>query len=145
MIVLFPDLPKFRKKVALVDGAFDPLHAGHIAYFQAALKLGLPLLVNIAPDSYTGRKHKIFIPASQRAIILDALKPITYVHVSQVTTAEVLQQLQPSYYVKGKDWENKLPEQEVQICSDLKIKIRYLDTILDSSSEVLKRFSNQEK
>jgi len=27
-------------KIVLVTGGFDPLHSGHIAYFQAAKKLG---------------------------------------------------------------------------------------------------------
>jgi len=28
------------KKIVLVTGGFDPLHSGHIEYFEAAKKLG---------------------------------------------------------------------------------------------------------
>ena len=43
MILTFEDLPKFRGSVSMVDGAFDPLHAGHVEYFRAAAELGRPL------------------------------------------------------------------------------------------------------
>ena len=52
MIVAFEDLAAYRGKVAMVDGAFDPLHAGHIEYFERAAGLGLPLLCNLASDRY---------------------------------------------------------------------------------------------
>jgi len=32
------------KRVVLVSGGFDPLHSGHIEYFEAAKKLGIFLL-----------------------------------------------------------------------------------------------------
>ncbi|MEY3358669.1 MAG: Cytidylyltransferase-like, partial [Actinomycetota bacterium] len=46
MIVAWNDLPNLAGKVAMVDGSFDPLHEGHIAYFSAAAELGWPLLCN---------------------------------------------------------------------------------------------------
>ena len=36
MILSFEQLVDYRGEVAMVDGAFDPLHHGHIAYFKAA-------------------------------------------------------------------------------------------------------------
>ena len=57
MIVGYRDLRKYRKKVAMVDGAFDPLHHGHVEYFNRAREVGGALLCNIAPDSYTSAKH----------------------------------------------------------------------------------------
>jgi D-beta-D-heptose 7-phosphate kinase/D-beta-D-heptose 1-phosphate adenosyltransferase len=29
-----------EKKIVLVSGGFDPLHSGHLAYFEAAKQLG---------------------------------------------------------------------------------------------------------
>ena len=34
-----------EKKIVLVSGGFDPLHSGHLAYFEAAKKLGDELWV----------------------------------------------------------------------------------------------------
>src|SRR6266508_2354024 len=80
MIVAFEDLAAYRGKVAMVDGAFDPLHAGHIAYFAEAAGLGVPVLCNVAPDKYVEGKHFPFLPQKERAGVIDALKPISYVH-----------------------------------------------------------------
>ena len=72
MIVGYKDLRQYRKMVAMVDGAFDPLHQGHIEYFTHAREVGGALLCNIAPDSYTSAKHAPLLPAPQRAVVIDA-------------------------------------------------------------------------
>ena len=53
MILRFDELREYRHKVAMVDGAFDPLHKGHIEYFRAAVDaVDVPLLCNVASDRY---------------------------------------------------------------------------------------------
>jgi hypothetical protein len=42
VILDFDQLAAYRGTVAMVDGAFDPLHRGHIEYFRAARERGLP-------------------------------------------------------------------------------------------------------
>ena len=37
-------------KVSIVSGGFDPLHSGHIAYLEAAAKLGDELWVFLNSD-----------------------------------------------------------------------------------------------
>ena len=140
MIIAFDDLAAHRGSVAMVDGAFDPLHAGHIAYFAEAAELGRPVLCNVAPDKYVEGKHFPFLPQSERARLIDALKPIAYVHANLFDTEAVLRELRPQYYVKGKDWEGKLPEEQVAICKEAGTEIVYLDTVRDSSTAVLRRF-----
>ena len=50
-------------KIVLVSGGFDPLHSGHIAYFQAAKKLGDKLVVALNSDEWLIRKKgKAFMP-----------------------------------------------------------------------------------
>src|SRR5688572_29941739 len=140
MIVGYKELRQYRKKVAMVDGAFDPLHHGHIEYFARARELSGALLCNIAPDSYTVAKHPTLLPAAQRAVVIDALRPIDYTHVSPVDTETVLRELQPTHYIKGKDWEGRLPPEQVRICDKEGIQIVYLDTVRDSSTQLLKTF-----
>jgi cytidyltransferase-like protein len=141
MIVTFGELPAYRGVVAMVDGAFDPLHRGHIEYFRAATEsLGVPLLCNVASDAYVRTKHPPLLPEDQRAAIVDAIRYISYTHINQYDTETVLQELRPKYYVKGKDWEGRLPPDQVRICAEHGIGIVYLDTVLDSSSRILEQF-----
>ena len=50
-------------KIILVTGGFDPLHSGHIKYFQSAKKLGDKLIVGVNSDAWlTRKKGKPFMP-----------------------------------------------------------------------------------
>ena len=122
----------------MVDGSFDPLHPGHLAYFRAARSLGYPLLCNICPDSETVKKHPILLPAADRAEILSSIDGLTYVHVSDVPTVEVLRELRPKFYAKGPDWKGRLPDEQVTACSNHGIGIVYTKTALASSTAILR-------
>ena len=138
MIVTFDQLKDYRKKVAMVDGAFDPLHRGHIEYFRAAAEqLDVPLLCNVASDRYVWTKHPPLLPEEQRAAIVDAIRFINYTHINQFDTETILRELQPKYYVKGKDWDGRLPAEQVKICREHGIEVVYLDTVFDSSTRIL--------
>ena len=145
MILTFEQLKEHRQQVAMVDGAFDPLHRGHIEYFRAAAEqLGAPLLCNVASDRYVRSKHPPLLPEDQRAAIVDAIRYIAYTHVNQFDTETILRELQPKYYVKGRDWEGRLPPDQVKICREYSIQVVYLDTVLDSSSRILKTYTEQQ-
>jgi hypothetical protein len=61
-----------------------------------------------------------------------------------IDTETVLRQLQPRYYVKGSDWRARgLPAEQIEICREHGIEIVYLDTVLDSSSRILKDYCAQ--
>lgn len=141
MILTFDELPAHAGEVAMVDGAFDPLHAGHIEYFKAAAALDTPLLCNVASDDYVATKHPPLLPEAQRAAVVDAIRFISYTHINRFDTETILEHLKPRFYVKGKDWEGRLPPRQVEICARLGIGIVYLDTIRDSSSRLLQRFA----
>jgi cytidyltransferase-like protein len=143
VIVSFDQLEGLRHDVAMVDGCFDPLHRGHIEYFDRALQLGVPVLCNIAQDEYLRTKHPPLLPRGDRAAIIDALRAISYTHISDVTTADVLRQLRPKYYVKGEDWRPSLPAEQAAIARQFDIEIVYLPTVRDSSSRILQNFLAQ--
>jgi cytidyltransferase-like protein len=141
MILSFDELPDWRGRVAMVDGAFDPLHRGHIEYFRlASERLDVPLLCNVASDRYVEGKHPPLLPENDRAAVVDAIRYISYTHVNQFDTETVLRQLRPRYYVKGSDWRGRLPPEQVTICGEHGVEIVYLDTMLDSSSRLLQEF-----
>jgi len=146
VIVSFEQLKGYRKKVAMVDGAFDPLHRGHIEYFRAAAEqLDVPLLCNVASDRYVRSKHPPLLPEDQRAAVVDAIRYISYTYVNQFDTETILRELQPKYYVKGKDWQGRLPPDQVRICAEHGIEVVYLDTVIDSSSRILKSYLDTEQ
>ena len=141
MIVPTEDLGGYRGRVTMVDGGFDPLHHGHVAYFEAAAGLGLPVLCNVSPDEWVAGKHPPFLEQAEREAIVDAIRFVDYTHLSQTETVEVLRALRPRFYAKGADWRGRLPEAELAACAELGIEVVYLDTVLDSSSAILQRYA----
>ena len=129
----------------MVDGSFDPIHDGHIGYFKAARDLGIPVLCNVAPDSWTATKHPVFLNQQQRGVVLDAIRYIEYVHLAAIPTVEVLKLLQPKMYIKGNDWIERggIPQVEVEVCSKYGIEVVYLQTVTNSSSQILARWSEE--
>ena len=140
MIVATADLPSLRGQVAMVDGGFDPLHGGHVDYFHAAAQLGAPVLANVSGDQWVGRKHPPLLPHEERGRVIDALRDIAYTHLSTTSTEDVLRRLQPRYYVKGADWRDRLPPEQVEICAEVGTEIVYLDTVTNSSSGLLRDY-----
>lgn len=142
MIINLRNLKKKNFNLAMVDGGFDPLHDGHIRYFKetkSKLK-NCKILCCLASDKYIETKHKIFLTQTQRSIIIDSIKYIDYVIKSNISTAHVLEKIKPKFYVKGKEWKNKLPKEEIEICRKNKIRIIYINTKKSSSTKILSNY-----
>ena len=61
----------FFKKVSLVTGGFDPIHSGHIAYFERAKDLSDYLVVGLNTNEWLKRKKgQYFLPWIERAEII---------------------------------------------------------------------------
>jgi D-beta-D-heptose 7-phosphate kinase / D-beta-D-heptose 1-phosphate adenosyltransferase len=143
VIVATEELGAHRGRVTMVDGGFDPLHPGHVAYLEAAAELGLPVLCNVAPDDWLARKHPPLLPQRDRAVLVDAIRFVDFTHLAAGSTEAVLRALAPRYYAKGADWRGRLPAAELAACTDLAIDVVYLDTVLDSSSDLLRRYQTR--
>jgi D-beta-D-heptose 7-phosphate kinase/D-beta-D-heptose 1-phosphate adenosyltransferase len=64
-------------KIVLVTGGFDPLHSGHIAYFEAAKKLGDRLIVGVNSDAWLERKKgRSFMKIDERTTIIQNLRMV---------------------------------------------------------------------
>jgi len=142
MIISEADISRLPASFAMVDGCFDPLHRGHVEYFRFAATLGVPVLCNLAADAYllSHKGRPPFLGESDRAGVIDGMRSIDYVYISHSGTRSSLERLRPAYYVKGKDWVGRLPEDQIETCRKLGIKIVYADCQLGSSSEIIDRF-----
>ena len=108
-------------KIVLVTGGFDPIHSGHIAYFNAARELGDKLIVGINSDDWlTRKKGRPFLPWEERATIVSALHVVDRVinfsdyDGSAVDAIRKVRQLYPEHnivFANGGDrTKNNIPE-----------------------------------
>lgn len=64
-------------KIVIVSGGFDPIHSGHIEYFNSAVKLGDKLIVALNSDEWLiNKKGKFFMPFEERKIIIENLSMV---------------------------------------------------------------------
>jgi bifunctional ADP-heptose synthase (sugar kinase/adenylyltransferase) len=67
------------------------------------------------------------------------------VHLAEIPTVEVLKLLQPKMYIKGNDWIERggIPQGEAEVCVKYGIEVVYLQTVTNSSSQILARWSEE--
>lgn len=89
MIIDIQDIEKFceilrkgNKTIALTNGTFDLIHAGHVCYLNEASKLADYLILGLNSDQsvkqYKSDKRPI-VPQKERAEVIDSLKAVDYV------------------------------------------------------------------
>ena len=119
--------------MVLCSGAFDGLHAGHVRYLSAAVKLARPdepVLVAVAPDAYlTEVKHRNprWTQADRWRTIV-AVSGVTAVPQASVSVAGEIDRYKPRLFVKGVDWAGQLPDDVVQACEKAGTLIVFVST-----------------
>lgn len=143
MRITFDELSEWRGCI-LLDGAFDPLHAGHVRYLSDARKAfpECQFLVTIASDADVAAKGRpACLPADVRASVVEALIGVDAVLVKDRPTEDIITALKPSAYIKGSDWLNRLPAEQLAACALAETQIVYLNTVTNSSTKYLERWS----
>ncbi len=70
-------MSKFFSEVVLVTGGFDPIHSGHISYFNRARELSDRLIVGVNSDEWLRRKKGLyFLPWRERVEIISNLRMV---------------------------------------------------------------------
>ncbi len=95
------------KVVVQCHGCFDIVHPGHIRHLRQARSHGDVLLVTITGDvAWTKRDGAPLIPQELRAENLAELDCVDWVAIEpRPTAAELLAEVKPDVYVKGKEYE----------------------------------------
>lgn len=137
------------KKAIIVSGYFNPIHKGHIEYFNAAKALGDQLVVIVNNDYQRALKGTTeFQLEEERIFIVSNIKSVDQVFLSidrDRTVCETIktihQQLSDSFqlvFANGGDQNNQsIPE--VPVCKELGIQlIDGLGEKIQSSSWLLK-------
>src|SRR6476661_8017543 len=95
------------KTVVHCHGCFDIVHPGHIHHLQYARSLGDLLIVSVSADTHVNKGvNRPLIPDDLRAASLAALECVDAVYLNpDPTAAELLEQLKPDVYVKGREYE----------------------------------------
>ena len=96
---------KGNKTIALTNGTFDLVHAGHVRYLNEASKLADYLILGLNSDQsvkqYKSDKRPI-VPQNERAEVIDSLKAVDYVVIFDETTADnLISKVKPDIYVKA--------------------------------------------
>lgn len=110
-----------REIKVMVSGCFDPLHIGHLHYFQDAKKLGDKLIVVIDNDSYTKKKKgAVFMPIQDRLPIIKELKCVDEAISMDEgeDVSEAILNIKPDIFAKGGDIDSieKIPKNEILAC-----------------------------
>jgi cytidyltransferase-like protein len=134
-------------KHILLDGCFDPLHAGHVRYLRAARKAfsDWRLVVAVASDADIREKgREPLFGQMSRCAVVDGIQGVDYVLAKDRPLHEVISALKPAALVKGQDWEGKLDPEVMTACALNDVHIVYLGETLDSSSDRLRRWALQD-
>ena len=137
------------KKAVIVSGYFNPLHKGHIEYFNLA-KVGIDILVVIVNSDYQQslKGSKKFMLEDERCLIIEQLRIVDKVFLSIdkdrtvcKTIKMIHSELSPGhelFFANGGD-QNNNSSPEVPTCKKLGIKlIDGLGDKIQSSSWLLK-------
>jgi len=100
------------KTIVQCHGCFDIVHPGHIRYLEFARQKGDILVVSLTGDQDVHKgANRPYIPQELRAENLAALVFVDYVCINASPTAvELIRDLQPNIYVKGREYEGSTDE-----------------------------------
>jgi D-beta-D-heptose 7-phosphate kinase/D-beta-D-heptose 1-phosphate adenosyltransferase len=139
-----------KKKAIIVSGYFNPIHKGHLEYFNHAKALADELLVIVNSDLQRGLKgSKEFQKEDERLFIVQNIKAVDKAIISVDKDRTVCESIRTIFEMYGKEYQlgfanggdqdnNSIPE--APICKELKIQlIDGLGDKIQSSSWLLNK------
>ena len=153
-LISFKKLKKIRKKyknskIVLCHGTFDLLHYGHLLHFKKARGFGDLLIVSVTADKFVNKgPNRPFYNQNQRLNQISFNEFVDYVCLSEFkTSVEVINELKPNIYVKGKDYKNNNLDKTKGIFSEIKSlkkikgEIKYTEEDTFSSTRIINDYT----
>lgn len=145
--------------VVVVTGGWDPIHSGHIAYINAARRLGDKLVVGLNSDEWLIRKKGYrFLPMAERQTIIGNLKAVDYTfefNDSDGSACDAIVKMAAHYpfhniiFANGGDrTKENIPELKLSASYPGRLSFAFGvggDTKLNSSSWIIDNFTNYVK
>ncbi|MEP0842402.1 MAG: adenylyltransferase/cytidyltransferase family protein [Phycisphaerae bacterium] len=124
------------KSIILCHGCFDIVHPGHVRYLEFARRQGDVLVVSLTGDSQIDKgMHRPYIPQELRAENLAALEMVDLVYiVPEPTACQLLAELRPDVYVKGRECEES---NDPGFAAERSVVAGYGGRVLFSSGDVV--------
>ena len=111
----------------LALGCFDGLHIGHVAHLEAARALGDYLIVAVTEDAFVNKGFgRPVFQLEQRCRMLLALRCVDEVIAHRGDAIITIELVRPVIYVKGKEYQGCLPEQEC--IEQMGVQVVFLNT-----------------
>ena len=144
-----------KDTIVLVTGGFDPIHSGHIDYFNEASKFGNRLVVGLNSDEWLIDKKSIFfMPWSERAAIIRNISSVDEVisfDDSDGSACAAIRKLlsnrtQNIIFANGGDRTNINTPELIELRNNKRVKFLYGvggETKKNSSSNLLDSFINK--
>jgi rfaE bifunctional protein nucleotidyltransferase chain/domain len=136
---------KGGRTVALANGGFDLLHAGHIRYLEAAKETADILVVAVNSDRSLRElkgQHRGLIDEQGRLRIIGALRCVDHVIlIDDLRMDRVIRRIRPDFHCKGSDY---TPESVPEYATACEVGTRVLivgGPKIRSSSTVLTRIA----
>lgn len=142
-------LKKEGLNVGLCHGGFDLLHPGHMKHFESAKKECDILFVSITSDQFVtsrkGQGRPVF-SEQLRAYAVASVKFVDFVVITDFAKGiDVIEQLKPSYYIKGPDFIHKMTPgitAEREAIAKVGGRIRYTDDPTLSTTKIIDYVKN---
>lgn len=115
-VISAAEFPDWRRSIrerglrlAVTNGCFDLLHAGHVSYLEAARAWGDVLLVGVNSDESVRQikgPDRPWQTEQDRALVVAALESVDAVLIfREISAREFLASAQPDVWVKGGDYD----------------------------------------
>ena len=129
-----------KEVIVAVSGYFDPLHVGHLEYFQLAKQLGDKLYVIVNNDFQAVlKKQTSFMNENDRLEIIKSLSIVDNALLSidqDKSVSKTLEKIKPDIFGNGGDQiKGSILEEETCIRNNIKI-VDQLGKKIRSSSEI---------
>ena len=123
--------------IVLANGVFDVLHIGHVNHLKQARKMGDRLIVGVTIDDcvHKGPGRPVF-SIRHRMKMLQELRCVDEVFGVQ-SSLHALMIAKPNIFVKGREYEHAVQQEDRKFCEAHGIEIRFTDGQTYSSTALL--------